>query len=226
MRPEGARQRPPRDGLQHRRFHLQVSPLVEVPADLADDGAALDENLADPGVHNEVDVALAEPGFHVGQPVPLFRQGLEVLGQVVHLGGEQRQFARASAEDGSLRPDDVAQVEQPEELEHFFPHRVATDVHLHAPLAVGEVQEPGLAVRAQRQDAAADPGRLFPVLERGGIQGVEGRAQLPKGVGVVEPARIGVVTQALELGQLEAALFEEISLVVHGRPAPWCVVGS
>ena len=73
----------------------------------------------------------------------------------------------ARAEDGSFRPDDIAEIEQLKQLEIFRPDEIPAHIHLEPVLAVGKVHESGFPVRTQRNDAAADAHEFFSLLEFG-----------------------------------------------------------
>ncbi len=67
--------------MEHGGFDFEVAAVVEEAADGAEDGGALDEGLADVGVHEEVDVALAVAEFGVFEAVELVGEGEHGLGE-------------------------------------------------------------------------------------------------------------------------------------------------
>ena len=86
-----------RDLVHHGGLDLEVAGGVEVLAQERDDVGALDEEVADVGVGEEVDVTLAIAGFDVGEPVPLFGRRGDGLGQERERGDEDGGFAGAGA---------------------------------------------------------------------------------------------------------------------------------
>ena len=208
-------QRATGDRLKDGRFHLEVSPFIQKIADFADDLAALDENRADVRIHNKIHISLSEPCLHIREPVPFFRQGQKILGQVEDPGCGDREFVRARAENGPFRPDDIAEIEQLKQLEIFGPDEIPAHIYLEPVLAVGKVHESGFPVRTQRNDAAADAHGFFSLLEFGAADRVKLCPELADGVRVFEFVRVRIVAQALQFRQLETALFQKISLAFH-----------
>ena len=181
----------------------------------ADDQAASDERIAHLGVDDEVDVALAEARLDVLEPVPFLRQRQQVLRKVTDFSGRDGQLVGAGPEKVAFRTDDVAQVEQLEELEVLGADVVLTHIYLDPVLPVGHVHEPGLAVGAERHDAAAHANVLFGLLEFGSRRLIKLLPDLGDGVAVVEPARVGVETASLQLVELGSALDQQVCLVLH-----------
>ncbi len=62
------------DGMHHRRFHFDVSALVEEAADFANDGRALDEHVPRISVRDQIQITLAVTNLHILKPMPFFRQ--------------------------------------------------------------------------------------------------------------------------------------------------------
>ena len=63
---------PAGDGLHHGRFHFKEAAGVEENAHLADEPGALEENLANAIVGEQIEVALAETQLDVHEAVPFF----------------------------------------------------------------------------------------------------------------------------------------------------------
>src|SRR5262249_22667674 len=95
---EGAGHSPPGDPLQHRSFHFEIAARVQKIADLANNQAPLDEDIAYALVDDQIDVSLPEARFNIGEPMPLFRQRQEILRQEVKLCSQHRQLVRAGTE--------------------------------------------------------------------------------------------------------------------------------
>ncbi len=62
-----------RHGLQHGSFHLQKFTLIKESADQGNDLAALNKNISDGRIDNEIDVTLAVADLDVLKAMPLFR---------------------------------------------------------------------------------------------------------------------------------------------------------
>ena len=119
VRDEGTSRCTARDGLQHGRFHFQITAFVEKLAHGVDDLGALEENVLHPFVDDQVHVTLAVALLGIGKGVVhipvliLFhhRQRAERFGQHGELVHVNRFFSRSGAEYGAFYADEVADVE-------------------------------------------------------------------------------------------------------------------
>ena len=158
VRDEGAGRRAARDRMHHRRLDLEEPALDHEGADLADDAAAQMEHAARVLVHDQVDMALAVLALLVGEAMELLRQGPQRLGQQAQFGHVQRELAGPGLEQGSARPDDVAQVPALERRMRVGPGHVVGDVELDAPAHVLQRGEAGLAHDALEHHAPGHGG--------------------------------------------------------------------
>ena len=169
VRDERTGRRTARNGLQNRRLDLDVALLVEVFAHRGHDLRALDEDLLDLRIDDQVEVALAVADLRVGEgverPAVLLLdhgQRADRLRQHGEAAAVHRQLARVGTEGESLDAHEVADVEQ--FLEHGVVERrialgadvVAADVDLDAARVVLQFEERGAAHDAARHDAARD----------------------------------------------------------------------
>ena len=116
---EGTRRGTARNGLQHRRFHLQIAALVEETADAVDDAGAGDEDVLHAVVHHEIDVThtVAQFGvveFVVFHAVLLLDDGQrpQRLAQHRQFLDMHRDFAHLRAEGETFHADEVADVQK------------------------------------------------------------------------------------------------------------------
>src|SRR5512133_2948490 len=142
--------------VEGRRLDLQVPARVEHPPDRLDDPRPLDEDVADAGRDEEVDVALAVALLDVGEAVPLLGQRPERLGEDGEGGGLHRQLARLGPRRGPLGGDDVAHVEELVDLEGLVADLVLLHPDLDLAGAVADLEEGRLAEGAVGEDAAGD----------------------------------------------------------------------
>ena len=155
---EGPGQRPAGDRLHHRRLDFEIAARIEEPAHVREHPAADVEHAPRIGIDDEIEVALSVADLDVAQAVPLFRQWQETLDQKLELRHVDRQLVGPRAEQVSFDTDEIAEVEQFEDLKVTLADRVLADVGLDLRLAVRNRDEVGLAEAADRQDAARGPG--------------------------------------------------------------------
>ncbi len=108
--------------------------------------------------------------------------------------------------------DEVAEVEQLEDLEVALGQRVLADVDLDARLAVGQHQEVGLAEAAHRQDAPGGHGLDLLRLELRAGPLAERRHQIVDGVRPLEGVRIRIDAELDQLVEVGPPLFLLIGL--------------
>ena len=143
------------DRLHHRCLDLEEAARVEERADPLDEPRAQQEDLADLGVDDQVDVALAIARLDVLEPVPLLGQRAQRLGQERERLHAHRQLAGARAEHSSGDADEIADVELAEARE-VVTELVGARVELDAAGAVHEVREGRLAVVAHGHHSAGE----------------------------------------------------------------------
>ena len=112
-----AGKRTTRDRLHHRRFDFQVAPRVEESADRCQHAAPGLEDPAGIGVDDEIEIPLPIPDLDVGQAVPFLGERDQTLGEELQVRRPDRQLVRPGSEDATLDTDEVAPVEQAEDLE-------------------------------------------------------------------------------------------------------------
>jgi hypothetical protein len=199
-------------------------------ADGAEDGGALDKDLANigglglgglstciaqgnwlccAGVHEEVDVALPVAELGVFEAVVLVRQRKHGFGEkgecrkIIKAADVDCEFAGAGAEEMAADADVVAEIEQLVESEGVFSDVILADVDLEALATLLKLREAGLALDADRHDATCDAdlnGIGFQLL---GGEGVVGGAKF--GNGVARGVAVGIsrlcVAEAVELAE-------------------------
>ena len=107
--------------------------------------ARVTKTLRDFGIRDQIEIALAVAGLHIFQAVPLFRHGEQRLREELELLDMHAQLAGARAEQIAFDADDVADIEQLEELEIALADRVLLDVDLQPLAVLLQVREAGLA---------------------------------------------------------------------------------
>ena len=142
------------DGVHHRRLDLHVALGLHVAADEGDDLAALAEDVANLGVHDEVHVALTVADLAVGEAVKLLGEGPQGLGEHRELRGRDGELAATRAHDGARGAQDVAEVEVGEKRPALVTQDVVAAEELDGAGDVLEHDEGCLALLAQRPDAA------------------------------------------------------------------------
>ncbi len=142
--------------MHHRRFDFDEAALVEETPHRLHDLGALGEDLAHLGIHGEIDVAAAIARLHVLQAVPLLGQGKQVLHQESDFLDVDREFVRAGAEEISLHPDVVAQVEQLVKLESLLADGVEPDIDLKPLPGLLQMREARLALHANGHESSSD----------------------------------------------------------------------
>ena len=199
-------------GLQHRRLHLEIAARLQEAADERQDAAARVEDLAHLGIGDQVEVALAVAHFDVAEPVPLFRQRMQRLGQQFPLQHLDRLLAGARGEEFALEADEIAEIHRLESGEGFVAQRVLLDVDLELVRAVLQVGEHALAHLAHGHHAAGDAhGQTFG--ERGPDLGQRTRPFERPAVGPV-PGGL----QGLQMGQPLVAEFDFVRAQMHDGP--------
>ena len=199
------------DGVEDRGLHLQVVPLVQIPAHMLDEGGADTEGTAHVLVHDQIHIALAVAHLLVGQAVEFLGQRLEGLGEKRHLVGLDGDLAPLGLKDLAFHAHDVADVGLFELGEGLLAQLVHADVELDAALAVLQIAEHGLAHAPLGHDAAG----------HGGHSALQGLKALLNVGGVVLHHKFGDlegvlarVLQLLELGAADQALFGQGRLLL------------
>ena len=168
VRLEGAGVRADLEGQQDGGIHLHIPVRIEVRAHGGDDLRAAEEGLAHVLVHDEVDVAETVLHIDVLQPVVLFGQRLQRLGEHFKMRQMDAHFARLGQKDGAARADDVADVVV---LFiggiHVLAHVLTGDIELDVAVPIADVREGRLAHDAAAHQPARD-GHFLP-FERGEI---------------------------------------------------------
>jgi hypothetical protein len=155
VRDEGPRHRPAGERLHHRRFDFEVPARGHELAQRRHDPAARLKHPARIRVDDEIQVALAVPGLDIGQPVPLFRQRHQALGEELEVARPDRELVGLGPEEPAGDADPVPEIEQLERLEIDRRHRVLADVDLDLVQAIRQHEEVRLAERADAEDPPA-----------------------------------------------------------------------
>ena len=102
--------------LHHGRFHFDEAAASSCRRSEAMMLRARHEDLAHFGIGDQIEIALAVAGLHVFQAVPFLGHGEQRLREEFELLHVDAQFAGAGAEQIAFDADDVAEIEQLEEL--------------------------------------------------------------------------------------------------------------
>ncbi len=125
------RRRAAGDRLHHRRLDFQKTALVKELTDVGDDGRAQLERGACRLVHDQVHITLSVAGFLIGQPVKLFRQGLQRFSQQAQRIDFNGQFAGLGFEHHTFGAENIAQIPILERLVATFRHRTFLNKYLY-----------------------------------------------------------------------------------------------
>ena len=211
LRDEGRRRRAAGNGLHDGCLHFHVATSVEERANLAHDGAALEEHVLHLGIADEVEVTLAVTNLGVLDPVPLGRRRAQGLGEDGERFELEARLVGLRAEHRPGHADEIAKVEVLKDVELLVAQRLLLRIDLHAPGLVAHVDEDGLAHVTMRGDATGD--REARAL--GHFALVELRAGIVAGAVRGELVLEGVDALAAQGGELGLALFDERIGVVH-----------
>ena len=152
MRHERPCRRASQNRMHHRRFHFHVAALVEKPPQLAHDLRTPHENFPRPFVHDQVEIAPPEPLLHVRKSVPFFRQRQQRFAQKFQSFHPHGQLIGLGPEQVTRNADDVAQIEQLEQLERLLTDDVELYVDLQASPTACQMRKCCFSVRPQRDD--------------------------------------------------------------------------
>ncbi len=207
--------------VERRRLHLEEAAAVEEPPDGRDDPRPLAEDLADPRRHDEVDVPLPVALLDVGEPVPLLGERAHRLREDGEGPRLDRQLAGLGPGGRPLRGDDVADVEELEDLEVPLGQPVLLQPDLEVTGPVLDLEERHLPEGLEGEDAAGErpvAGVLRDLLRRGvAVPGEDVGREVARREAVAE----GVHAERAERLGLPGALRDDLALgraqVVAGR---------
>ncbi len=217
--------------VEGRGLDLEVAALVEEPADGGDDAGPLLEGVPDPRRGHQVEVALPVALLDVGQAVPLLGQrpdGLREDGEGGRLHGELPGLGPGGRSAGG---DDVAHVEELEDLEGRLAHAVPLHPDLDLAGTVADLEEGRLAEAAHRQNAAGHRPVARVARDLVGGRLAVARVQVPR----VVLRRVAVAVRIhSELAQLVGLLqplrqdlaFGGSQLLGHRLPLPLIAPGN
>ena len=109
---EGPCQRASVQGLEYRCFDFDETFSVHEPLNGPDEPRALEEDLLDARIDDQVDIALPVPCLDIPQAVPFFRQGAQGLGQQLHLVHHDGGLTGSGGEDCALYTQIVPYLDQ------------------------------------------------------------------------------------------------------------------
>ena len=145
------------DGIQHRRFHLDIAHIIQIIPQMLDELRTDNEVLLYLRVHHQIHIPLTEPQFLVLQAVELFRQRQQGLGQQNDILGANAHLAPLGAERLALNADNITDVILLELLIDCLVHLVLTGVKLNSAIPVLQIAEGDLTHAA----LAHQPSRHF-----------------------------------------------------------------
>ena len=202
---ERARRRPAGVVLQHRRHHLHEVALLEEPTHRRDRPRRGASHVPRPFARHQVQVALPVAGLHIGQAVPLLRHRAQRFRDHAPLPHRHRRLAAAGAEHRPARLDEIAAVDQRQQVEALAQH-VALKVELDRAGTVAEIDERRLPHHPLRRHAAGDGDRLR-LLDAGAFCLLQQRRRRRRFVAATHGGGIGIapreqlLTLAQPLGQ-------------------------
>ena len=166
VRDERPRRRAAVQRLHHRRLDFDEAARLELPPQRRDDPRARHEHLAHFGIRDQIEIALAVARLDVLQPVPLLGHGEQRLREELELLRVHAQLAGARAEQVAFHADDVADIDQLEQLVIALADRVLLDVDLQPLAVLLQVREArpcpcAAASSAARRCARAPPARAL-----------------------------------------------------------------
>ena len=195
---------------EHRRVHLQEPALIQELAHLIVDARTNHKGIPHFRVHDQIEIALAIAHIGVLQPVPLFRQRMQRLGEQRDLRGFHGDFARMGAEHLARHAQHIANIVVLERGVGFLAHDIALYVNLNLPIAIQKMRKARLAHHAARHHAPRD-GHGHALLRKR----VESRQDLLGAVSNIVPRElIGVLPrlrERMELIQPDAALLGNLA---------------
>src|SRR5439155_5228584 len=121
---------------QDRRLDLQEAALVQPASDGRHDACTPDEQVADLGVGDQIELAATVAGFDVLQAVVLVGWRSQALGEERPAVHADRELAAPAREDDALGADDVTEVEREEAVERLVAEHVRARVKLNSARAV------------------------------------------------------------------------------------------
>ena len=198
MRRKGPCRGPTCDRMQNGRFRFDEIPRFERAADRVDDLAARQHPLQDAFVVDQVDVPLPQQHLDIPRPMEFFRRLRERLREKRHLRGRDRLLARPRDARLPVDANDVAQIDQFDQLPVVFGKISLGDHHLDATGPVFHMQELELPAVIPQQDTSGDPHLRAHHILFGGAH----LARLADGLMVVEPLAPGVQPQLFDRHEL------------------------
>ena len=197
------------NGVQHRRFDLDISPAVHKVPHMLDELRPDEEVFLHIRVHHQVHIALAVAELLVLEAVEFLRQGQQGLGEQGDVLGPDAHLPPLGAENLAVHAHDVSNVKFLELLVNRLVHLVLAGVQLDAAVLVLQITEADLAHAPLAHEAPRH-------LHGPALHGVKVFLDLP-GRGVpVEPGQLkGVLSGGLELRQLlpaDPSLFAQVQL--------------
>ncbi len=174
---------------------------VEVGTDGGDDAGAVEEDGAGVLVGDQIELAPPVAGLHIGEAMVGVGRRSKGLGEDVEALDAQGDLTAATAENGAVDADQVAEIEGCQPLEGVGAEDVEAGVQLDLAAAIDEVEEGGAAcapARGEPPGDAMDVLGLLTGLEVGiGVEDLPAGLDSGKSIWEVLTARLG--PQALGL---------------------------
>src|SRR5277367_4618287 len=137
-----------RDGVQHRCLKFEITVLDEATAQRRDNPAAPAQRLAALRVHDQIEIALAVAQLDIGETMIFLGKRTQGLRQDRDGASVNGQLATRGAANGSLYPDQIADIEQANRRQPVRSEEVSVAEDLDLARGVVQVDEhPAVADR-------------------------------------------------------------------------------
>src|SRR5205807_6108194 len=146
--------------LQNRRLHFRKTAILQKPANFAHQRDPFLKCFQRLLVRNKIDITLSMTRFDILQAVPFFRWRPERLGQHFEFVRFQRRFASLRQKTSAFYPDEIAEIEQIENLHRRRANLFLVEIRLNAAGHVSKIDKVALAHVAMRRDSASRAQRI------------------------------------------------------------------
>jgi hypothetical protein len=148
-----------RHSLEHRCFDFEETTVLQESANLAHDRDALMKDRSRLLVSHQIEIALPIAGFDVLQTVPFFGQRTQRFRENLKPGNLQARLARLGEEARAFHADEIAEIEQVENLHRFGADLFGMEINLDSSGGIAQIDEmafPHVAVRRNPAGHAKD----------------------------------------------------------------------